>query len=206
MANIILRPKAAPVYQFLSTILSRGLAAGKILDCGAGGPLPHLAIFAQEGFDCWGIDISDEQLDKAEAFAAEQGLTLHLQKADMRRMPFEDAEFNAVYEHFAMCHMCKQDTAQTIREMQRVLKPGGLCFLGFISDDTFPKSSFGTEQAPGEYFGDEGGKMTLHSIYSDEEAEALLASWEVLSKQKLIAYHPTDESQYVHLYFIFQKA
>lgn len=206
MATIILRPKAAPVYQFLSTILSRGLTTGQVLDCGAGGPVPPLAIFAQQGFDCWGIDISDEQLDKAEAFAVEYAITLHLQKADMRRMPFNDAEFDAVYEHFAMCHMSKRDTAQTIREMHRVLRPGGLCFLGFISDSTFPKSGFGTEQAPGEFYGKEGESMTLHSMYSDEEAEALLAGWEVLSKQKLIAYHPTDESQYVHLYFILQKA
>ncbi|MBG0770614.1 MAG: class I SAM-dependent methyltransferase [Anaerolineaceae bacterium] len=205
MANIILRPKAAPVYQFLSTILSRGLTAGKVLDCGAGGPVPPLAIFAQEGFDCWGIDISDEQLAKAGTFAAENNIPLHLQKADMRQMPFEDGDFDFVFEQFAMCHMSKADIAQTIREMHRVLKPGGLCFLGFISDATFPKSGFGVEQAPGEYYGKEGEHMTLHSMFSDQEAEALLAGWEVLSKQKAIAYHPTDESQYVHLYFILQK-
>ncbi len=80
MSNIILSPNAAPVYRFLSFILSRDLAPGKILDCGAGGPLPPLAIFAQQGFDCWGIDISDQQLEKAKAFAAEHDLTLHLQK------------------------------------------------------------------------------------------------------------------------------
>lgn len=206
MPNIILRPNATPVYRFLSYILSRSFTPGKILDCGAGGLVPPLAIFAQQGFDCWGIDISDEQLAKAETYALEHNLTLHLQKADMRQMPFEDADFDFVYEQFAMCHMRKQDTAQSIREMRRVLKPGGLSFLGFISTDCDPKDSFGVEQAPGEFYGDEGGKMTLHSMFSDEEVETLLAGWEVLSKQKQITYDSTDGSQYVHLYFILQKA
>ena len=206
MPNTILRPNATPVYRFLSFILSRDATPGKILDCGAGGLLPPLAIFAQQGFDCWGIDISDEQLAKAEAFATEHNLTLHLQKADMRQMPFENAEFDFVYEHFAMCHMSKQDTARAISEMHRVLKPGGLCFLGFISDATFPKDRFGVEQAPGEFYGKEGESMTLHSMYSDEEAETLVAGWEVLSNQKLITCDPTEKSQYAHLYFILQKA
>ncbi len=206
MSNIILRPNAAPVYRFLSFILSRDLAPGKILDCGAGGPLPPLAIFAQQGFDCWGIDISDQQLEKAKVFAAEHDLTLHLQKGDMRQMPFESADFDFVFEHFAMCHMSKADTAQSIQEMHRVLKPGGLCFLGFISDECFPKSGFGVEQAPGEYYGQEGEKMTLHSLFSEPEAEELLTGWEVLSKQKLTSYQINEESQYVHLYYMLQKA
>jgi ubiquinone/menaquinone biosynthesis C-methylase UbiE len=206
MSTIILRPNATPVYRFLSTILSRDLAPGKVLDCGAGGPLPPLAIFAQQGFDCWGIDISDRQLEKAKACAAKHDLTLHLQKGDMRQMPFERADFDFVFEHFAMCHMSKADTAQSIREMHRVLKVGGLCFLGFISDECFPKSGFGVEQAPGEYYGQEGDKMTLHSLFSEQEAEALLPGWEMLSKQKLTSYHKDEESQYVHLYYILQKA
>jgi ubiquinone/menaquinone biosynthesis C-methylase UbiE len=210
MENIVLSPKASPVYKFMSTILAQrpesAPSPGKILDCGAGGKIPPLALFAQHGFDCWGIDISDQQLDKAKAFAAEHDLNLHLQKGDMRRMPFEDENFDFVFEHFAMCHMSKQDTAQSIHEMHRVLKPGGLCFLGFISDACLPKSGYGVEQAPGEYYGKEGEHMTLHSLFSDQEADALVEGWEVLSKQKSISYHVDKNSQYVHLYYILRKA
>lgn len=210
MENIVLRSKASPVYQFMSFILARRTETPptpeKILDCGAGGLVPPLALFAQHGFDCWGIDISDQQLDKARAYAAEHNINLHLQKGDMRRMPFEDGIFDFVFEHFAMCHMSKQDTAQSIHEMYRVLKPGGLCFLGFISDACFPKSGFGVEQAPGEYYGKEGENMTLHSLFSDQEADALVAGWQVLSKQKSISYNIDNNSQYAHLYFILKKA
>jgi ubiquinone/menaquinone biosynthesis C-methylase UbiE len=205
MENIVLSPKASPVYKFMSTILAQRPDAtqspGKILDCGAGGNIPPLALFAQHGFDCWGIDISE-----AKAFAMEHDINLHLQKGDMRQMPFENENFDFVFEHFAMCHMSKQDTAQSIHEMYRVLKPDGLCFLGFISDACFPKSGYGVEQAPGEYYGKEGDNMTLHSLFSDQEADALVTGWEVLSKQKSISYHIDKNSQYAHLYYILQKA
>lgn len=209
MPNIILRTNATPVYGFLSFIHHRYAgeipSQAKILDCGAGGPLPPLAIFARQGFDCWGIDISNSQLDKAREYCAQNGIEINLQEGDMRKMPFNDTTFDFVFEHFAMCHMSKQDTAQAISEMHRVLKPGGLCFLGFISTDCFPQSSFGTEQAPGEFMGKEDEEMTLHSMFSDQEAESLLTGWEVLSKQKSISYKIEEESQYVHLYFILQK-
>jgi len=192
MAATILRANAIPVYGFLSFIHSRHSDETpmqlKILDCGAGGKVPPLAIFAQQGFECWGIDISDEQLDKANAYCTEHEIELHLQKGDMRQIPFNDATFDFVYEQYAMCHLSKSDTALAIREMHRVLKPGGLCLLGFISTSCFPKLSFGKEQAPGEYYGKEGEEQSLHSLFSDQEIDALLTDWEVLSKQKNVAY------------------
>ncbi len=150
MTPLILRPNAAPLYTFLSFIQSRRdeLALGnKILDCGAGGVLPPLAVFHQHGFETWGIDVSDTQLQRAQDFCAEHDLPIQLQKGDMRQLPFEDAAFDFVYEHYSMCHLSKQETAVAVGEMQRVLKPGGLCFLGVISLETWPP--MGREVAPG---------------------------------------------------------
>ena len=164
MADTILRTNAIPVYGFLSTInakvpLEKGQPRGKILDCGAGGPVPPLALFAQQGFEAWGIDISEEHLEEANRFSEESGLDIHLQSGDMREIPFEDETFDYVYEHYAMCHLSKKDTARAIDEMHRVLrKHEGLCFLGVISMDCQPKAGFGEEQAPGEFWGQEGGE------------------------------------------------
>jgi hypothetical protein len=71
--NIVLRGNATPVYAFLSLINAR-LAQGetlqgkKVLDCAAGGPVPPLVLFHQHGFEAWGIDVADSQLQKARAF------------------------------------------------------------------------------------------------------------------------------------------
>ena len=193
MERIVLGTHAIPVYGFLSFInalrpqgeLSRW---GKILDCGAGGPIPPLTLFAQHGFEAWGIDVSDEQLDKAEQFCEQHGLEVHLRPGDMRQIPFEDETFDFVYEHFSMCHLSKQDTAQAIGEMYRVLKEQGLCFLGVISADCWPRSRLGQEKEPGEYWGEEGGELRLHSLFSDEEMDDLLSAWEVVFKEKHIHY------------------
>lgn len=211
MADTILRTNAIPVYGFLSFIhaqnpLEEGQPRGKILDCGAGGPIPPLALFAQHGFDAWGMDVSKEQLDKARRFCSQNGLDIHLQNGDMRQIPFKDETFDYVYEHYAMCHLSKQDTARAIHEMRRVLKKEGLCFLGVISMDCQPRTGFGEEKAPGEFWGQEGGVDTLHSMFTVEEIEELLSDWEVLSKEKRIQYHNgKDEMQYAHLYFILRK-
>jgi SAM-dependent methyltransferase len=184
--DVVLRPNAIPVYGFLSFILSRQGESSplgkKILDCGAGGPLPPLALFHQHGFDAWGIDISAEQLRRAQAFCNERGLDVHLQRGDMRQIPFEDGTFDFVYEQYALCHLTHRDTAAAIGEMRRVLKPGGLCFLGVISRETWPP--MGREVEPGEFWADEHGEEVVHSAYTDEEADRLFAGWNVLLKDR----------------------
>jgi ubiquinone/menaquinone biosynthesis C-methylase UbiE len=194
MENIILRTNAIPVYGFLSFINARHLQKEisrrrKILDCGAGGPVPPLALFHQHGFEAWGIDAADDQLNMARQFCEQQGIELHLRAGDMRRIPFEDETFDYVYEHYSMCHLSKGDTALAVSEMYRVLKPQGLCLLGVISMDSWPKSLFGQERKPGEYWGEEGGdELTLHSMFSDEEADELVSAWEIVSKEKQVRY------------------
>ena len=194
MKNVVLRPNAIPVYGFLSTIVARqsregASPRGKVLDCGAGGPLPPLALFHQHGFEAWGIDTSEEQLERARQFCQEQGIELNLRRGDMRRIPFADESFDYVYEHYSMCHLSKQDTAQAVGEMVRVLRRGGLCFLGVISLDSWPKAAFGEEREAGEYWMEEGGHgLIRHSMFADGEADDLVSAFEILSKEKHATY------------------
>jgi len=147
--------------------------------------MPPLALFHQLGFDTCGIDTSDEQLNKAAQYCKENKIDLHLQKADMRNMPFENASFDYVYEQQSMCHLTKKDTARAIAEMYRVLKKGGLCFLGLISTDTFPL--MGREKEPGEFHSGENEEdEVVHSAFDDSEAERYLENWEIIRKDKKV--------------------
>ena len=193
MLGVVLRKSASPVYAFLSLIhakQSKGeTQPGKrILDCGAGGSLPPLALFDQQGFDCWGIDISDEQLKKARDFCDHHKIHIDFRMGDMRQIPFEDESFDFVYEHFSMCHLSKQDTANAIREMRRVLKKGGLCLLGVMLTENWPKSFYGEEKIPGEYWGEEQGDLIRHTMFTDNETEQLVSGWEILTKEKQVLY------------------
>lgn len=193
MNPAILRMNATAVYRFLSLMNSslqsgESLLGRKILDCGAGGPVPPLSIFAEQGMEAYGIDISEEQLAKARRFVQQTGLPIHLQPGDMRRIPYEDKTFDYVYEHFSMCHLTKVDTAIAIEDMHRVLKPGGIAFLGVVSQDCWPLSSYGEERAPGERWMVEGGEETCHSLFSDLEIDALVSSWDIRMKEKAVSH------------------
>jgi SAM-dependent methyltransferase len=179
------------VYRFLSMI-SAHLDAGEtltgktILECGAGGRRPPLALFAQHGLTAFGVDIDREQVERARRFCEENGIRADFREADMRELPFADASFDYVYEHFSICHLSPQDAAQAVAEMRRVLKPGGLAFVGFLSRDTWPLSSYGVERDPGVYSMTlEGGEELRHTMLADSQADALVADWGIVRKDKL---------------------
>ncbi len=135
--------------------------------------------------DPYGIDISPDQIERARTFCQETGLPMKLAVGDMRSLPFEDASFDCVYEHYSMCHLNKADTAQAIAEMRRVLKPAGIAFLGVVSQDCWPLSSYGEKRAPGERWMTEGDRRVCHSLFTDREADALVSGGDVAWKKRI---------------------
>jgi len=187
----VLRTNATAVGRFLSILTyardaDDALNGKRILDCGAGGPVPPLAVFAEQGLEAHGIDISETQLEKARAYCSKKGLEIEFKHADMRELPYPDEFFDFVYEHFSICHLNPEDTAKTLAEMWRVLKPEGIAFFGVISTDCWPLSSYGKERNPGEYWMVENGEERFHAVYTDAQSDALVADWELEMKQKVV--------------------
>lgn len=73
-------------------------------------------------------DITDEMLAQARALAAEKGLSnLETARADAEALPFPDQAFDLVTSRIAPHHF--PDPARFVREVVRVLKPGGVFAL-----------------------------------------------------------------------------
>lgn len=70
----------------------------RVLDCGAGGNLPQLAIFAEHGYKTYGIELSKEQIERAKEFEREHNLELGIMEGDMKSLPFDDESISFVYE------------------------------------------------------------------------------------------------------------
>ena len=63
--------------------------------------------------------------------------------ADMRKVPFEPATFDAVVSAYAIDHLNRQGTDQALAEAARVLKPGGDLLLMIIANEKWAKFAFG---------------------------------------------------------------
>ena len=172
---------ATPLYEFLRQCNTTRLKK-TVLDCGAGSHAdrpPPLFLFYQYGYKTCGIEIEKTALAHANRFCQKNAIPLNIIKGDMRRIPFKDESFSFVYSYNAIMFMTKADIAVVMREIQRVLRPHGLCFVNFQSVDDpdrrpFRKTSFVCRLLKSKRF----------STYKDNEADKYFRDFEIIRKEK----------------------
>jgi O-antigen/teichoic acid export membrane protein/SAM-dependent methyltransferase len=88
--------------------------------CGMG---TDLLEFARGGALVSGVDLTQRHLDLAARRFALFGRTGRFSRGDAENLPFRDDRFDFVYSNGVLHHT--PDTARSIREIHRVLRPGG---------------------------------------------------------------------------------
>ena len=193
-----------PFLQYLDRNEEIHSGENRILDCGAGGKVPALGLFYEHGFTTAGIDISAEQIALAETFEREHAMHLHIQKGDMRTIPFPEASFDFVFEIYSMVHLPKAD-----------INPGE--FHEKEYGQQVVHSIFNRQEAH-EYVSDWEILQSIHerrsspaevSSMSLEDYECYYVENEVaaLSKSEWLQTYPERAArwQYAHLFFILRK-
>jgi ubiquinone/menaquinone biosynthesis C-methylase UbiE len=148
--------------RFGMRFLARVGPAARILDlgCGAGRDLAWLVM---RGARAVGVDLSAGMLAQARTTAPGP-----LAQMDMRGLAFPAGCFDGVWCVASFLHLPKADAPGALREMRRVLRPGGPLFLGIQEG-----SGEGWEGwAPGPY----AHVQRLFARYSPQEVEGLLAN------------------------------
>jgi SAM-dependent methyltransferase len=122
-----------------------GLGAGDVvLDAGCGDGRRTAELVRRSGCTAVGVDLVMANLDRRhEVLAAEENVEvaarIRFTQADVQRLPFADASFDAVWCRDMLIHV--PDLVAAFRECRRVLRPGGwmLVFQMFatpwLSDD-----------------------------------------------------------------------
>jgi ubiquinone/menaquinone biosynthesis C-methylase UbiE len=114
---------------FLDRVAAKTGAAARALDLGCGTGAITVPL-VERGFDVLGIDHSAEMLEIAERKLAEatgRG-TYRLITGDVRALPVGDAEFDCVTCQGLLHHL--EDFDHCLRELVRVLRPGGFFYIG----------------------------------------------------------------------------
>ena len=106
-----------------------------VLDLGTGLGR-HAICFAKNGLKVSAIDISGYGIRHLQSWAANEGLELDAQVADMLSLPYADNSFDCVFAYHVISHSDSIGIRKIIREIERVLKPGGEVFLSFSSKET----------------------------------------------------------------------
>lgn len=98
----------------------------RVLDCGVGtGALSQaLAKVWPTPFELDGIDISPLMLERASRNLREASVEATLRQGDVRRLPYPNGAFDLVMTAHVLEHLV--DPQAALREIARVLKPGGL--------------------------------------------------------------------------------
>lgn len=113
------------VNQRLRTLHAIALRRGEsVLDagCGTGLLLEQEALAVGSEGRAEGVDFSEDMLERASARCADMP-QVRLQQGNVESLPFEDASFDAASCTQTLLYVENLD--QSLRELQRVLKPGG---------------------------------------------------------------------------------
>lgn len=128
--------RLAPVYDRLEAEAERRFApwraalwkrvrGARVLEVGVGTGknLPHYP----PGVKVSAVDLSPRMLEQARQRAARLGMPVELREADVQALPVPDARFETAVATFVFCSV--PDPVLGLRELRRVLKPGGQLLL-----------------------------------------------------------------------------
>jgi len=124
------------IYLFDQLLKGRITSEMRVLDAGCGSGR-NLIYFFRSGFNTSGVDQSSEAIAQIQSLAAQ--LAPHLPENNFRadaieQMSFSDAKFDVVISS-AVLHFARDEAHwhSMVREMWRVLKPGGIFFARLAS-------------------------------------------------------------------------
>jgi ubiquinone/menaquinone biosynthesis C-methylase UbiE len=131
-----------PIYDPLTTLLGvrrfhrrlleqAGIAAGaRLLEVGCGtGNLSILAKRLNPDAEVTGIDPDPKALARAHRKAQRRGVVVRFDVAYSEQLPFPDASFDRVLSALMLHHLDSSAKVPALREVCRVLKPGGSLHL-----------------------------------------------------------------------------
>ena len=103
---------------------------GPICDLGCG-PGQIARYLHRQGVDTLGVDLSPRMVAEAQRLNPE----IHFHQGDMISLPDEDNSWGGLAAFYCILHIPREQIVSALREMKRVLKPGGVLLMTFHIGD-----------------------------------------------------------------------
>ncbi|WP_321491668.1 class I SAM-dependent methyltransferase [uncultured Desulfobacter sp.] len=122
----------APVYPLIAQQIvdDYGITQGICCDIGTGPGFVGIELAKITNLEMYFIDDKQEALDKAEKNVSDSGLDnkVHFTKANVCMLPFEDGFADFVISRGSLWFW--DDQVKGLQQIYRILKPGGIAFVG----------------------------------------------------------------------------
>lgn len=103
---------------------------GPICDMGCG-PGQIARYLYRQGVDTLGVDLSPRMVAEAQRLNPE----IHFHQGDMLALPDADNSLGGIAAFYCIIHIPREKVVDALREMKRVLKPGGVLLITFHTGD-----------------------------------------------------------------------
>ena len=98
--------------------------------CGSAG---NLCMLAEEGFNCFGIDISPESIKICEKIFKQKKLHVNLTVGNMLNLPYKNNFFDCIVDVFSSMHLNAKEGNIYLNQVKKKLKKNGIFFSYFPS-------------------------------------------------------------------------
>ncbi len=143
----------------------------RLLDCscGVGSIMVALAGYVAPG-QVVGVDFQAAQVARARALAVERGVAnVHFEVGSVYELPFPDAAFDVAFAHTLLMHLA--EPLRALREMRRVLAPGGVLIGSVPARSLIWRLRFLSSTCPGD--------EPFHNEYRTEDVRSMLDGWRI---------------------------
>lgn len=179
---------------FARWLLDRELPppGARVLDAGCG-PASLWAANLDRIDPSWRLTLVDASPGMIEAARAVLGDRADYAVASVEELPFADRSFDVVVANHMLYHV--DDRPRALRELARVLEPGGVLHVSTNGDDHLRQlhELVGSEWSAGfvehmRDFGLETGRAQLEAVFADVRCERYANHLEVTDVEALLAY------------------
>jgi len=156
--------------ELLNRFAERVRNAGLICDIGTGPG--HVARYLHDrGVNICGIDLAPEMVDHARRL--NPGIAF--QQGDMFGLDIADETFAGITAFYALVNIPRAHVEQALRELLRVLKPGGLMLLGFhLGDEIRHQDEMWGVQVSLDFFFFRSDEMVVYLRSAGYEIEEII--------------------------------